>query len=308
MSRELWKDTSFDILDTYHHFLADEKSIDDLAEILGKMRDAEIEIEEETFEKTIIRQEWVKDEFNRSEIVGIQQSDELSNLVSSEAGLLGDADTESLFIKKYIDKKLLTFKYEDRKLVKSEEKFTEVNQRVKQKEKGPFIICVDTSESMHGRPEKIAKVLCLAILKVAMKEHRKAYLINFSRGIHTLDLHDIANSLDDVAQFLQMSFYGGTDATLAIYEALRQLGNNDYKDADVLMVSDFIMYKLDEDIVQQIKYFQQNKNTQWHSLTLSEQANPDVIQCFDTNWLYDPKQKGIIKSLSADLEDIIHRY
>ncbi|PHN06062.1 vWA domain-containing protein [Flavilitoribacter nigricans] len=308
MSRELWQETSFDLLQHYADLLEDEQSIKELADLLGRMREAEIEIEEETFEKTIIRQEWVVDDQSRAEIVGVHESDDLTNMLSSEAGLLGDETTELLFLKKYADKNLMTFRYEDRRLIKSEDHLTEINQRVRQKEKGPFIICVDTSESMYGRPEKIAKVLCMGILKMAMHENRRAYLINFSRGIQTLDLYDIANSVDDIAQFLRISFYGGTNASLALYEAIRQLQGNDYEDADVLMVSDFIMYKLEDDVLRQIRYFQQNKGTQFHSLTLSDEANPEVLEYFDTNWVYHPKEKGIIRSLTAGLHSIHRNY
>ncbi len=308
MSRELWQETSFDALQKYSDLLEDEQSIKELADMLGKMREAEIEIEEEEFEKTIIRQEWVVDERMKSEIVGVHESDDLNNLLSSEAGLLGDEGTESLFLKKFADKSLMTFRYEDRRLQKSEDHFTEINQRVRQKEKGPFIICIDTSESMNGRPEQIAKVLCLGILKMAAQENRRAYLINFSQGIETLDLHDIANSVDQIAKFLRMSFYGGTDISLPIYESLRQLNTNNYEDADVLVISDLIMYKVDEDILQDVKFYQQNKNTQFHSLTLSDQPNSKILDAFDTNWVYNPKQKGIIKELTAGLETIRERY
>ncbi|NRA48687.1 MAG: VWA domain-containing protein [Phaeodactylibacter sp.] len=304
MSRELWEDTSFEILEQYNEFLEDERSLKELADLLGQMREAEIEIEEETFEKTIIRQEWKVDEMAKAEIVGVHESDDLNNLLSAEASLLGDADTELLFLKKYADKNLMTFRYEDRRLVTSEHQQTEINQRVRQKEKGPFIVCVDTSESMTGRPEQIAKVLCMGILKMAINENRRAYLINFSRGIKTLDLLNIADSIDEIAAFLRMSFYGGTDVSLALYETIRQLKGNDYEDADVLMISDFIMYKIDDDVLREVRYFQQNKGTQFHSLTLSKEANPEVLEFFDTNWVYNPKQKGIIRELTAGLQEI----
>jgi len=308
MSRKLWKETSFDILYHYEDLLKDEVSIKELADLLGNMREAEIEIEEEEFEKTIIRQEWVVDEFSKSEIVGVEESDNLTQLLSSEAALLSDPNTELLFLKKYADKQLMTFRYEDKKLVSSEDHFTEINQRIHQKEKGPFIICVDTSESMHGRPEQIAKVLSLGILKMAMNQNRKAFLINFSIGIQTLELHNIANSIDEIAAFLKMSFYGGTDATLALYEALKQLSTQDYEDADVLMVSDFIMSKLEEDVAEQIRYFQQNKNTQFHCLTLSDEPNLNIIAAFDTNWVYDPNSKGVIRALTEGFHSIKERY
>ena len=304
MSRELWQDTSFDTVKEYDELLKNEKSVQELADLLGKMREAEIEIEQETFEKTIIRQEWKVDENAKAEIVGVHESDDLNSLLSSEVSLLSNAETEMLFLKKYADKNLLTFRYEDRRLVSSKENIMEVHQRVRQKEKGPFIICVDTSESMTGRPEQIAKVLCLGILKMATSENRRAYLINFSTGIKTLDLYDVANSIDEIAKFLRMSFYGGTDISLALYEALRQLQGNDYQDADVLMISDFIMYKVDKEVLQQVRFFQQNKGTQFHSLTLSNEPNSDILAQFDTNWLYDPRQKGVIRDLTRGMRDL----
>lgn len=307
LSRDLWQDSSLDIIREYDEILQDEAALKELADLLGNMREAEIEMEEETFEKTIVRQEWVVDELAKSEIVGVHESKDLNALVSSEVGLLSDASTEELFLKKYADDQLLTFRYEDRKLVSSRDNIMEVNQRIRQKEKGPFIVCVDTSESMTGRPELIAKVLCLGIIKMAIRENRRAYLINFSVGIKTIDLLDVANSLEAVAGFLKMSFYGGTDASLALYEALRQLKSNDYEDADVLMISDFVMYKIDRDVLSDIAYQQQNKNTEFHSLALSGEANSNILQRFDTNWIYDPAQKGIIKELTRGLGDIRER-
>lgn len=305
LSRQLWKETSFDVMQRYADLLEDERSIKQLADLLGRMREAEIELEEETFERSIIRREWVVDEWSRAEVVGVHESDELTHITSGEIGLLSYEDTEGLFLKKYVDKQLLTFKYEDRRLVTSEDQEVEVNRRVRQKEKGPFIICIDTSQSMMGRPEQIAKVLCLGVLKMAIRENRRAYLINFSRGISTLDLYEVSNSVDAIANFLRMSFYGGTDASPALSEAIRQLGENNYADADVLMVSDFVMYKIDADVLQKIRFFQQNRGTRFHSLALSREANAKILEFFDTNWQYDPDRKGIIRSLTQGLRDLI---
>lgn len=307
MSRDLWQNTSFDVVKKYNELLENEESLRRLANLLGELREAEIEMEEETFEKTIVRQEWKVDEDAKAEIVGVHESQDLSNLLSSEAALLSDVDSESLFLKKYADKGLLTFRYEDRRLVSSKDNIMEVHNKVRRKEKGPFIVCVDTSESMMGRPEEVAKVLTLGILKMAVQDNRRAYLINFSTGVQTIDLYDIASSIDELAKFLNMSFYGGTDATLALYEALRQLKGSNYEDADVLMISDFVMYKFDEDILGEVRYFQHNKGTEFHSLAISKEANSDLLQNFDTNWVYDPKDKGIIKEMTRGLEAIRER-
>ncbi|MEL6945486.1 MAG: hypothetical protein AAFO82_22765, partial [Bacteroidota bacterium] len=74
-----------------------------------------------------------------------------------------------------------------------------------------------------------------------------------------------------------------------------------------LMISDFIMYKVDKEVLQQVRFFQQNKGTQFHSLTLSNEPNSDILAEFDTNWLYDPREKGIVRELTRDLRVLTDR-
>ncbi len=304
MSRELWEDCNFDVLEKYHELLENEDAVRELADLLGRMREAEIISEEEIYEEVVVRKQWEEDDHNKAEIVGVHSSNDLNALLPSEAALLGEDTTETLFLKKFADRGLQTFHYRDKHLVTSEDQFTRVSQRTKLKEKGPFIVCVDTSDSMSGDAERIAKVICFAILRLAARENRRAYLINFSTGIKTIDLYDVGRSLDEIAAFLRMSFHGGTDITLALHEVLRQLQTESYRDADVLVISDFIMYRIEEDILKRVRFHQQNNGTQFHSLTLHQDPNAEVIEQFDTNWIYDPKDKGIVRELSGALRQI----
>jgi len=307
LSRSLWEDTNFDVLQDYDVLLQNEEQIRKLAETLGRMRQAELETQEESFETTIVRKSWVKDPLMRTEVSGIELSNRLQHTLASEIALLSESATTSLFLKNWADNRLLTTAYDDKKLVISNDIHAETHSKVKQKEKGPFIICVDTSGSMEGEPERIAKVLCFAILKMANEDQRRAYLINFSQGIKTLDLLQIADSLDEVAHFLKMSFRGGTDISLALNEALTQLETHQYKDADVLVISDFIMYKISEDLLQRMEKQQFNKGTQFHNLTISEQGNQEVIDKFDNNWLYNLDTKNIERTLHENLTQIRNR-
>ncbi len=301
MSRELWEDASFDVLNRYSELLEDEQSVKELVDLLGRMREAEIVTEEEIYERVIERQMYEEPTDEKAEIVGISESNDLEALLSSEISMLADPDTESIFLKRYADHGLQTLKFEHQELVRSEEHFTEVDMRTKRKDKGPFIVCVDTSDSMSGTPEQIAKVLCFAILRLAAKDNRRAFLINFSTGIQTIDLFDIGRSLEDIVAFLRLSFHGGTDITMAINEVLRQLQTESYRDADVLIISDFIMYKIEDDILDRVRYHQQNNGTAFHSLTLHKDPNAEVIDQFDSNWVYDPEDKGIIRELAGEL-------
>ncbi|MEM9024033.1 MAG: VWA domain-containing protein, partial [Bacteroidota bacterium] len=276
-------------------------------DLLGRLRQAEVETEEEAYERVLVYQAWVDDPMQRSEVVGITTGNELNSLVSSEVALLSDAETEAAFLKKYADHDLLVKQYRDQRLERRAEIHSESEQRVKLKEKGPFIICVDTSGSMEGEPERIAKAMCFAILKMASRENRSAFLINFSSGVQTIDLTDLSQSIDAIARFLQLSFHGGTDISLALHEALKQLQEHQYRDADVLVVSDFIMYKVEPDILQGMGYQQHHHGTQFHNLIISDQANLKVIEQFDHNWIYDPQEKGVIKQLYQELRQLMAR-
>ncbi len=303
MSEGLWQDSGFEVLEKYAELLKNEKSIRELVDLLGRMREAEIETEEEEFKNIIVRKEWITDEQLKTEIGGIRRSNELTQMLPSEAALLGDPATETLFMQKYADHSLNTFQYQGKRLVTSDKVQFTKRQKQKRKEKGPFILCVDTSGSMHGLPSQIAKVLSFGLMKMAAQDNRKCYLINFSIGISAINLHDIAASMDEIVKFLSMSFDGGTDATPALSEALRMLQTNDYKEGDVLMVSDFVMYNLREDLVKRIQKEQQ-KETKFHSLAISDQPNSDILAVFDNNWVYDPEDRQVVQQVWRDVNGI----
>jgi uncharacterized protein with von Willebrand factor type A (vWA) domain len=297
MTGGIWNRTGFEILKKYAELLQKDESIKQLAELLGRYRKAEKEEEEIMFHETIIKNEWKIKHAQKNEFVGIRESDDLNTMLPMEASLLAEEDTEIIFFKKYADKKLLTFDY--RNLISISEKEESTTLREKEENKGPIILCVDTSGSMKGTPEQIAKLLCFAILKIAMKDKRKCYLISFSDSINTLDLSDIPKSLENLIDFLTISFNGGTDATLALEEALNMLEEEDFKKADVLFVSDFVMHEFEDEMKVKIENAQQNR-TSFHSLTIGSTGNNNATNIFDNQWVYNPNDVGdLIRKMKA---------
>lgn len=301
MSKGNWQKSNFDILKRYAEFLKQDKALQQLAEMLGKMRQAEREFEEELFSNTAIKSECKSEYASKADLIGIKESDDLSSLLPAETALLSDKTLQSVFIKKFAEKKLQTFEYQAKVLSFKEEEFQD--KRQKEKAKGPFIICVDTSGSMHGTPETVAKTLCFAILKIAIRENRKCFLISFSTGIETINLTDLKNSLEKIIEFLSMSFHGGTDAAPAIREALRQLQSNDYKKADLLMISDFVIPSFDKQTQEQVKTAKENK-TKFHSLVIGTSQNQSVIADFDNKWFYNPDRQDSILTLVKNLNGL----
>jgi uncharacterized protein with von Willebrand factor type A (vWA) domain len=303
MTKGSWQHVNFDILKRYAEFLQNDNSLKELAEMLGKMRQAEKKFEEELFSNIQLKSEWKVEHASKADLIGIHESDDLSSLLPSETALLADAIMQSVFFKKFAEKKLQTFEYQAKMLSYREEEFQDKRQKEKEEAKGPFIICVDTSGSMHGTPETVAKTLCFAILKIAIRDNRKCYLISFSTGIETLNLTDLKNSLDKLISFLSMSFNGGTDATPAVREALRMMNTQDYKKADVIMVSDFIMPAFDKPTLDQIKSAKENK-TKFHSLVIGNSQNPATIKDFDNLWFYNLNNSNRVLTLVKNINEI----
>jgi len=304
LSRELYEDTDFDLLYHYEEVLKSEEQIRALADLLGRLRQAEVASEEELYEKTFVHRKWVNDPLMPAEVSGVTTHNNIKQALATELALFAEPATSTAFLKKYADHQLLGYELSERRLVRHPEIFSEARQRIKQKKKGPFIVCVDTSGSMEGAPERIAKVLCFAILKMAAENNRSAYLINFSQGIKVLDMKDIAASMQDLVNFLKMSFRGGTDISLALHEALQQLESQQYRDADVLVVSDFVMYRVSEDLTKRMEQQRFNKSTLFHNVTISDQGNAEVIACFDNNWVYDPEKGDVVEELRKDLRKL----
>jgi len=304
MSKGSWQKVNFHILEKYAKLLEQDKDLQELAEMLGKMRQAEREYEEEISSLISTKQVWKAEHAAKSELVGINESDDISSMLPAEAVLLADESTELLFYKKFAEKKLQTFEYQAKVLSYEEERKEGKRQKEKEEKKGPFIICVDTSGSMHGTPETIAKTLCFALLKMAVKDNRKCYLISFSTAIETLNLTDFKNDLEKLIEFLSMSFDGGTDPTPAMREALRMLETEDYKKADVVMVSDFVMPGFDEQTKNQINDAKENK-TKFHSLVIGDSGNKNTIEEFDSNWAYNT-DSGNVLQLVRDINNGIY--
>ncbi len=303
MSKGNWQRVNFDLLKQYAALLQRNEALQQLAEMLGKMRKAETTLEEELYKDIEIKTVWKVERAQKSELVGIKESDDLNNLLPGETALLGDPDLELLFYKRFAEKKLQVYDFQGKIKDVQEEEIERTRFKSKEEKKGPIIICVDTSGSMHGAPETVAKTLCFAILKIALQERRKCFLISFSTAITTLDLTDFQHSLDKLLNFLGMSFHGGTDASPALQESLRMLERDAYKKADVLMISDFVMGELGTELTQKIKDAKENA-TRFHSLVIGTSANTGVVKAFDNNWIYDPARPEGLKTLLMQMREI----
>jgi len=222
----------------------------------------------------------------KTEIRGIRFGAEWSTALSSELALLAFPDTSTLFFRKAAEGELLSWDH----FTPSPPAVLQAkrsNEQQKRNERGPIIVCLDTSGSMRGKPEEVAKTAVLALVRVALEEERPCFVINFSAGVRCLEVTDLARQLPGLLQFLEFSFHGGTDLSLALRETLKVLQEGRYRDADVLVCSDFAVPKIPAAVRSGIRRQQETTGTRFYSLTVSVRPLNDFLNIFDAGWVYN---------------------
>lgn len=284
-----WTKIDWKQLESFAKQLTRDKHLRELAEMLGRWQMAQKSLKEEQLQMPVPKEEWRPNPYGKSEVIGIHHSDEISALLPSEVALLSDPSTELIFAKKFVEKKLLTFQYRSLDFSSETVIQEEVSYQAESEDNGPVIICIDTSGSMFGAPERIAKALALAILEICLREKRKAFLISFSTGIQTTEMTGIEKDLAQMVEFLKMSFHGGTDIQPALEKALEMLDTQSYKKADILVISDFVVPRIDRKLYDNIQEHRQEKSVSFHSLFVTRRPDPRIppLPIFDNHWVYD---------------------
>lgn len=273
-----------------------------LCKMLGRIRTAARIKRRELITTTKLVYEDLPDIHSREEIVGIETGNSIEHALVTEKNLLADEDTEMLFYLKFAEKRLMQFEMQGIMKVGKEVQKKEMQEFEEEEKNGPIIICVDSSGSMQGMPETIAKALTLYLATHAAEQERKCYLINFSTSIETLDLSDF--SLRELVQFLRRSFHGGTDVTPAIAHALQTMESENYQKADLLVISDFVMGGLRQELSDQIIKARENKN-RFYSLAIGNLHLGNVQDVFDNQWVYNPNSGGVQERKLLDMADSI---
>ena len=167
----------------------------------------------------------------RQTVVGVTTGGELSDVLPCELALLADPETEDLFYARLAERRLLSLE-----LSGDGEGAT-----VRARRPGPVIACVDTSGSMQGAPEALAKAAILAVARRVLGAGRRMTVLLFGgRGAVTeIALSPSRVDLGALFALLMTSYYGGTDLDGPLGRALdlRESAPG-MRDADLLLVTD----------------------------------------------------------------------
>ncbi|KAA8995144.1 ATPase RavA stimulator ViaA [Affinibrenneria salicis] len=274
----------------YGDFLQQQPELQRLAEQLGRSRQAKSvpasAAPEEEY-RVMVREPATLPE----QVSGIHQSSDVLRLLPAELATLGVSELEYEFYRRLLEHQLLTYRLQGEGWREKIVRRPVAHQMSEQQPRGPFIVCVDTSGSMGGFNEHCAKAFCLALLRIALADNRRCYVMLFSSGIISYEL-TADSGIEQAIRFLSQRFHGGTDLSSCLYELLDKMDQSGWREADAVVISDFIAQRLPDDLAKKIARRQHNQQHRFHALAMSRHGKPGIMRIFNHIWRFDSGLKS----------------
>ncbi len=284
--------TDLSVMKRHAEFLKKNQGLQEIAEKLGRMAGQvdDPDLNRAPAEELQMVEE--KSDEATDDIVGIHESDDLNKLLPNETMFLAYPELEVVFYKHLVDKRLMNYRMQGKSRTLRKVKAHRPDNKQVDVEKGPFIVCVDASGSMSGFPEQCAKAMAYALMQIALAEDRDCFVILFSTEQITYELTR-QDGLREASDFLTYSFHGGTDLEPVLMKSIDLMGGDRYKNADMVVISDFIAPKQSDEMLAKVAKLKKRKN-RFHAISLSKYGNPELMSMFDHSWAYHPNLVGRI--------------
>ena len=168
--------------------------------------------------------------FGKNRIQTVHFSDSINNLLPMEAAKLLNPSLKKKFYADMLEGKLLSYQLLGKHYTGPP--------RIKPR--GPMIVLVDTSGSMHGAHQTLAKSAVLAMAKRMLTQQRDMKVILFASTSQHLEieLSSRKKMSEKFLNFLLYTFGGGTDFNTALASGLKSLKEKDFQGADLLFITD----------------------------------------------------------------------
>ncbi len=243
------------------------------------------------------------------EIKGIHHSDRIERMLGSEALQIRHPVLHKLWRARLAESRLLTYESEAVLIEAVADPSARSRLQAAQSEpaplsRGPMLVCVDTSGSMRGAPENVAKAVVLEVLRVAHRERRACRLIAFGGKGELLERElDLGrDGLAHLLDFIGQSFDGGTDLQSPLERVVELVHGERWHSADLLLVSDG-EFGCTEAMLQQLDDAKASLGLRVQGVLLGDRETMGLLEtCDEIHWLHDwrrfegttPQREGFV--------------
>lgn len=243
----------------------------------------------------------------------------LHTVLPSEIALLADDDTSALFEQRYIEAgpySLLAPHIDHLSRCSDTDRGETPETDESTRLRAPIVLCVDTSGSMRGTPERVVAAFSLGVIRNALAIRRPFRILAFQNGLKeifwspyddsqpdpslqpalTAPLRIPEDLLLDLTEMIQTELEGGTDSTPVLERALELVEERSGDPTDVILISDITTPKITPSHLNQLYRLQHQRRLRFHALTINRNAMSDPLNVFDYRWHYravDPPHHGV---------------
>jgi len=243
----------------------------------------------------------------------------LEAVVPAEVALLAADDTAALFEQRLADGGLLSYRSIPPTARHGDGTIEEAPPFVPSEgghHRSPVILCVDTSGSMKGLPERVAAAFTLGVLRHAFSRHRPFRILAFQNGLREVAWSPIDETptdageqpslsapiripedlLLDLTEMLHTELEGGTDTTPVLERALAIVDAIPDDPTDLVVISDITTPKITPSHLNRLYAHQRLRRLRFHALTINRNPMSDPLNVFDYRWHYrdtDPPNGGV---------------
>jgi uncharacterized protein with von Willebrand factor type A (vWA) domain len=159
---------------------------------------------------------------------------------------------------------------------------------------GPMLVCVDTSGSMHGGAEAVAKATVLEAVRVAHAQKRACHVFAFGGPdeVMEMELTFDAEGIEQLTRFLGQTFGGGTDICGPLEKAIAKLEDERWQLADLLIASDG-EFGATLDVVARLESAKQEMGLRVQGVLIGDRETIGLLEVTDAvYWVEDWRRYG----------------
>ncbi len=217
--------------------------------------------------------------FGKNRIQSVRFSDSINNLLPMEAAKLLNPSLKKKFYADMLEGKLLSYQL----LGKHYTGPPHIKPR------GSMIVLVDTSGSMHGAPQTLAKSAVLAMAKRMLFQQRDMKVILFASTSQHLEieLSSRKKMSEKFLNFLLYTFGGGTDFNTALASGLKSLKEKDFQGADLFFITDGKSEVSDELVLARWEEAKKKYNAKVYSLIVGSSGAGGLSEISDYTYFVE---------------------
>lgn len=248
-----------------------------------------------------------------AETRGVFRSGRVARMLPSESVLLNHPRLRLVWHARHAERTLMSYEEDDRQVETVHDlapKPVPVPQRLpaRRLEKGPLIVCVDTSGSMQGACEQVAKAVVLEAMRTAHAQRRPCYVYAFGGPEELLEreLSLDPQGLANLSEFLGLSFHGGTDVDAPLERAVAKLGEARWRLADVLLATDG-EFGATPAFADKVREARETLGLRVQGILIGDRETIGLLELSDDIfWVHDWRRFGAAAERGGQTETVVH--